>query len=97
MLYKTALFNSFLALFFLLVACSADATTGNASSTADLDATLEAAGVGGQTCGERSAEITSGRAIFQQGLTTTCKDSPTKASTVGGERILVWRMSPYER
>lgn len=45
MLYKTALFNSFLALFFLLVACSADATTGNASSTADLDATLEAAGV----------------------------------------------------
>ena len=42
-------------------------------------------------------EITSGRAIFQQGLTTTCKDSPTKASTVGGERILVWRMSPYER
>jgi len=42
-------------------------------------------------------EITSGRAIFQQGLTATCKDSPTKASTVGGERILVWRMSPYER
>ena len=42
-------------------------------------------------------EITSGRAIFQQGLTTTCKDSPTKASTVGGGRILVWRMSPYER
>jgi hypothetical protein len=42
-------------------------------------------------------EITSGRAIFQQGLTATCEDSPTKASTVGGERILVWRMSPYER
>jgi hypothetical protein len=45
----------------------------------------------------RIAEITSGRAISQQGLATTCKDSPTKAMTVGGERDLVWRMGPYER
>ncbi len=32
----------------------------------------------------RTAETTSGRAISQQGLATTCKDSPTKATTVGG-------------
>lgn len=31
-------------------------------------------GVGDQASGERFAEITPGRAIFQQGLTTTCKD-----------------------
>ena len=45
----------------------------------------------------RIAEITSGRAISQQGLAITCKDSSTKATTVGGERDLVWRMGPYER
>ena len=45
----------------------------------------------------RIAEIMSGRAISQQGLATTCTDPLTKASTVGGGRVLVWRMSPYER
>jgi hypothetical protein len=44
----------------------------------------------------RIAEIMSGRAIFQQGLTTTCKDP--RISFVESEgRNLVWRMSPYER
>ncbi len=28
-------------------------------------------------------------AISQQGLATTCKDSPTQAMTVGGERAMV--------
>lgn len=36
--------------------------------------TQPAAGVGVQASRERYAEITSGRAILQQGLTTTCKD-----------------------
>ena len=38
--------------------------------------------------------ITSGRAIFQQGLETTCKDSPVEAKAEDGEREVVWRMSP---
>jgi hypothetical protein len=37
--------------------------------------TTEAAGVWVWTRGERFAEITSGRANFQQGFATTCKDS----------------------
>ena len=44
----------------------------------------------------RIVEITSGRAISQQGLATTCKDPPTEVGAEGGERVLVWRMSPYE-
>lgn len=36
--------------------------------------TLEAAGVGDQTCCERSAEITSGRSDSQLGLAATSKD-----------------------
>ena len=44
------------------------------------------AAVGAQASKERSAEITSGRTLSQPGLATTCKDSPAKATTVGGER-----------
>ena len=44
----------------------------------------------------RIAEITSGRTISQQGLATTCED-PLYRETEGGGRVLVWRMSPYER
>jgi hypothetical protein len=36
--------------------------------------TTRAAGVGVLARRERFAEITSGRAIWQQGVTTTCKD-----------------------
>ncbi len=54
--------------------------------------TLRAAAVRVLASRERLAEITSGRAIPQQGLTATCKDRPTKAMTVGGGRGLVWRM-----
>ncbi len=54
--------------------------------------TMRAAGVGVQASWEGSAEITSGRATFQQGLAATCKDPPTKAKAVGGGRDLVWRM-----
>ena len=59
--------------------------------------TTRAAGVGVLARRERFAEITSGKAISQQGLTATCKDPPAKAATVGGGRDLVWRMSQYER
>ncbi len=52
------------------------------------------AGVRVQAPGERLVEITSGKAISQQGLATTCKDPSTKAATVGDGRDLVWRMSP---
>ena len=55
------------------------------------------AGVGVQAPRERSAEITSGRAISQQGLAATCKDPPTEAKAEGGGRDLVWRMRWYER
>jgi hypothetical protein len=44
----------------------------------------------------RNAEITSGRAISQQGLATTCRDPSARGTGVDG-RVLVWRMSPYER
>jgi hypothetical protein len=39
-------------------------------------------------------EITSGKANFQQGLATTCKDFLTRYVTEEGKRILVWLMSP---
>ncbi len=52
-------------------------------------------GMGPSTC-TRNSEITSGRAISQQGLATTCKDPSARGTGVGG-RVLVWRMSPYER
>src|SRR5437870_13780793 len=42
-------------------------------------------------------EITSGKANSQQGDAATCKDSWHKAINRGCERVLVWRMSPYER
>jgi len=45
----------------------------------------------------RIAEITSGRAISQQGLATTCKDPAHNGYTGGAGRGMVWRMSPYER
>ena len=44
----------------------------------------------------RIAEIMSGRAIFQQGLATTCKDLPYKVKFEAGKRTLAWRMSQYE-
>ncbi len=51
-----------------------------------------------QAPGERLAEITSGRAISQQGLAATCKDPGIEAqSAEGTERVLVRRMSSYER
>ncbi len=50
-----------------------------------------------QASRDRLAEITSGRAISQQRLAATCKDSPYEGNPEGGERDLVWRMSPYER
>ncbi len=59
--------------------------------------TLGAAGVGVQTRGERLAEITSGRACAQQGLTATCKDHPSEAMPKQGGGQQVWRMSQYER
>jgi len=45
----------------------------------------------------RIAEIMSGRAISQQGLATTCKDLLKEVETKVSRRVLVWRMSPYER
>ena len=59
--------------------------------------TSRATAVRVQASRERLAEITSGRAISQQGLAATCKDSPAGRQAEGGERDLVWRMSPYER
>jgi len=52
-------------------------------------------GMGPSTC-TRNSETTSGRAISQQRLATTCKDPSARGTGVGG-RVLVWRMSPYER
>jgi hypothetical protein len=37
----------------------------------------------------QTAEITSGRAIFQQGLTATCKDLPYKVLLKSVRRIMV--------
>jgi len=53
-------------------------------------------GVRVQAPGEGLAEITLGRTISQQGLATTCKDLLYRATENSG-RVLVWRMSPYER
>jgi hypothetical protein len=43
------------------------------------------AGVGDPASKERLLEITSGSSRGQQGLVTTCKDSPTRLRTKGGE------------
>jgi hypothetical protein len=59
--------------------------------------TSQTTAIGARASKERHAEITSGRAITQQGLAATCKDPPTKVNTGGGGRVLVWRMRPYER
>ena len=59
--------------------------------------TSQTAVTGARASKERHAEITSGRAISQQGLVATCKDRPTKAKAVGGGRVLVCRMRSYER
>ena len=50
--------------------------------------TMGTAGVRAQASGERFAEITPGRAYFQQGRAATCKDSRYKGRTevVGGFR-----------
>ena len=53
-------------------------------------------GMGPSTC-TRVAEIMSGRAIAQQGLARTCKDRAHNGYTGGAGRVVVWRMSPYER
>ncbi len=47
--------------------------------------------------GKDSQVLTSGKAIAQQGLTTTCKDPRYKAKAEVWGRDLVWRMSPYKR
>jgi len=39
----------------------------------------------------------SGRAISQQGLATTCKDLLKEVKAKVSRRVLVWRMSQYER
>ena len=54
--------------------------------------TAGSAGVGVQASRERSAEITSGRASMQQGLTATCKDRPSErgAQRGGGSRSGAW-------
>jgi len=44
----------------------------------------------------RIAEIMSGRAIYQQGLVTTCKDLAYKVKNRDVGRCLAWRMSLYE-
>jgi len=56
--------------------------------------TLGAAGVEVQTRREGLAEITTGRACAQQGLTATCKDPVCEAmpKPQGGQQV--WRMSP---
>ncbi len=59
--------------------------------------TPHTAATGARASKERLAEITSGRAVSQQGLAATCEDPPTKATTVGGGRDSVWRMRSYER
>jgi hypothetical protein len=59
--------------------------------------TLHTAATGARASKERLAEITSGKAVSQQGLAATCKDPPTKAATVGGGRVSVCRMRSYER
>ena len=64
---------------------------------ATVTCTSRATAVRIQASREGLAEITSGRAISQQGLVATCKDSPYGRNAEGGERDLVWRMSPYER
>jgi hypothetical protein len=53
-------------------------------------------GMGPSACA-RIAETTSGRAISQQGLATTCKDSSDEGKPEVGERDLAWRMSPSEQ
>ena len=54
--------------------------------------TAGSAGVGVQATRERFAEITSGRASIQQGLTATCKDRPSErlAKRGGGSRSGAW-------
>jgi len=42
----------------------------------------------------RIAEIMSGRAIYQQGLATTCQDPAYKGEPRDAGRKVVWRMSP---
>jgi hypothetical protein len=59
--------------------------------------TPQTAATGARASKERLAEITSGRAVSQQGLVATCKDPPTKAKAVGGGRVSVCRMRSYER
>lgn len=59
--------------------------------------TMRGTGTQAQASREGFAEITSGRTISQQGLTATCKDLLNEAEAEGGRRVLVWRMSPYER
>jgi len=50
--------------------------------------TPQTAATGARASKERLAEITSGRAVSQQGLAATCKDPPTKAKAVGGGKAV---------
>ena len=57
--------------------------------------TLQPDGIRAQASWERLAEITSGKAIAQQGLAATCKDHRVEVGdTQSGWRVVVWRMSP---
>src|SRR5882672_10334224 len=57
--------------------------------------TRRPAGIMAQASWERLAEITSGKAIAQQGLAATCKDHRVEVGdTTSGWRVVVWRMSP---
>ena len=57
---------------------------------------MAATGVGDQASNEGLTEITSGKADFQQGTRNNLQRLTYRGKTVGGERILVWRMSQYE-
>ncbi len=57
---------------------------------------IAATGVGDQASNEGLTEITSGKADFQQGTRNNLQRLTYRGKTVGGERILVWRMSQYE-
>ena len=51
----------------------------------------------GPGVGTRVAGIVSGRAICRQGLAAACKDRVHDGHAGGAGRVVVWRMSPYQR
>ena len=56
--------------------------------------THHTAGVRVHASRDRHAEITSGRAMPQQGLAAIGTDPPDRGTTIGWGRDVVWRMSP---